>query len=176
MDGVRYMMRLEAQACATFEAQETSKDDPSLLLSSPPLSSFPPSSSLLFSSPSGLVKLLSMRSLGFWWVSKPGLLGFWLCEMPGLLVMIQAWASGWMRRVGPVRWCEMPRLLTMIAGLNRNVDVSLEASGLLMIVEAWALTLPGFWLCDKPGLLIMSEAWASGLLRMSEWSKKCLGF
>ena len=32
----------------------------------------------------------------------------------------------------------------MIAGLNRNVDVSLEASGLLMIVEAWALTLPGF--------------------------------
>ena len=62
---VRYMMRSEAQACATFEAQETSKDDPSLLLSSPPLSSFPPSSSLLFSSPSGLVKLLSMRSLGF---------------------------------------------------------------------------------------------------------------
>ena len=33
--GVRYMMRFEAQACATFEAQENSKDDPSLLLSFP---------------------------------------------------------------------------------------------------------------------------------------------
>ena len=83
MDGVRYMMRLEAQACATFEAQETSKDDPSLLLSSPPLSSFPPSSSLLFSSPSGLVKLLSMRSL---------LMSFeaWASR---LLIMRDAWAS-----------------------------------------------------------------------------------
>ena len=130
---------------------------PFFSLSLPP-SSFPPS--LLSSSPSWLVKLFRMRSLGFWWVWKPGLLGFWLCEMPGLRVMIQAWASGLLMMwhlwsPGRCGFDDARCLGFWIWWGNDDVGLGFRA-----LDYDRSLGLNAFG--DKPGLMMMLEAWASG--------------